>query len=260
MGLTRTSKLLRSQALDVLCDLGQESQSTRESQESVESVPELDNGTKSSGSLPHGETVYRTLRSELISGAIKPGTRLFEAEIADRLRVSRTPVREAIRRLESDGFVQTVGRNRRIATPIGIDDLGDIGLLRVEIDALAAKLASARGTVRDWATLRASIENLGNESASPEQLALAHAEVHRIIYNVAFGPRISIFVENHLLPYLELTVNIGAPHTSSKSSLRSHLALLTALSSGDDERAAAQARSHAEDGLRAAKSDQSNSR
>ncbi len=226
---------------------------TTESQDAMESIPELDSGAKTSGTISHGETVYRTLRSELINATIKPGTRLFEAEIADRLRVSRTPVREAIRRLESDGFVQTVGRNRRIATPIGIDDLGDIGLLRVEIDALAAKLASTRGTVRDWTSLRASIEKLGDESASPEQGAIAHAEVHRIIYNVAFGPRISIFIENHLLPYLELTVNVGSPKASSKSPIKSHLALLTALSSGDHERAAEQARSHAEEGLKAAK-------
>lgn len=203
--------------------------------------------------VPHGETVYRLLREELIKSTIAPGSRLFEAEIADRLQVSRTPVREAIRRLESDGFVQTVGRNRRVATPSGPDDLGDIGLLRVEIDALAAKLASRRGTARDWAHLRENIEQLGNPDQSPESQAAAHVEIHRFIYTIGFGPRISIFVENHVLPYLELTVNTGSSNKAPTSSLKSHLALLMALSAGDQERAAAEARAHAEAGLKAAR-------
>lgn len=205
--------------------------------------------------LSHGETVYQLLRKELIESTIMPGARLFEAEIADRLDVSRTPVREALRRLESDGFVQTVGRNRRVAMPSGPDDLGDIGLLRVEIDALAAKLASTRATVKDWLRLRELVEHLGVVEESPEALAAAHVEVHRFIYTIGFGPRISIFVENHVLPYLELTVNVGSSRRTPNSSMKSHLALLAAISAGDQDRAMAGARAHAEAGLKAARID-----
>ena len=96
------------------------------------------------------EAVYAELRRELLADEILPGARLREVDLADRLSVSRTPVREALRRLESDGFVQRSASGRLVATPAGPDDLGDIGLLRIEIDGLAARLASARGSEADW--------------------------------------------------------------------------------------------------------------
>ena len=86
---------------------------------------------------PAYESTYAQLRKELLTDLIAPGMRLREVEIADRLQVSRTPVREALRRLESDGFVER-SEGGLVATPTGPDDLGDIGLLRVEIDGCHA--------------------------------------------------------------------------------------------------------------------------
>ena len=91
----------------------------------------------------HATVVYNQLRRHLVTGELAPGTRLVEVELAERLGVSRTPVREALRRLESDGFVQRVAGTGLIVTPMGPDDIGDIGQLRVEIDGVAARLAVA---------------------------------------------------------------------------------------------------------------------
>src|ERR1700676_2051318 len=100
---------------------------------------------------PAYEATYAQLRRELLTDAIGPGERLREAGLAERLQVSRPPVREALRRLESDGFVERSPTGGLVATPTGPDDLGDIGLLRVEIDGLAARLAETRGTDTNWA-------------------------------------------------------------------------------------------------------------
>lgn len=204
--------------------------------------------------LPHGETVYRQLRGELIDGTIPPGTRLLEVEVAERLAVSRTPVREALRRLESEGFVQRVGANRLVATPAGIDDIGDIGLLRVELDSLAARLAVERASRRDWDQIRALVDRLAEvDPDDPDALGEAHSEVHRAIYAVGFGPRMTLFVENHVQPYIDLAVNVGPAMGTPASVHRSHLGLLRALSSGEVDRAVSTARAHAEDGRRVAR-------
>lgn len=204
--------------------------------------------------LPHGEAVYRQLRTELVDGAIPAGSRVLEVELADRLAVSRTPVREALRRLESDGFVQRVGPNRLVATPSGVDDLGDIGLLRVELDGLAARLAVQRATRRDWDHVRALVAGLASIAPEDTQaLGTAHAEVHRAVHGIGFGPRIALFVEHHIQPYIELAVNVG-PTRSPSSVHRHHEALVRALSSGDVDRAVAAARAHAEQGGHTAKS------
>ena len=103
------------------------------------------------------ELVYERLRRAILDGTFPPGARLVEADLAEQLAVSRTPVREALRRLESDGFAQRI-RGGLVITPSGPDDLGDIGLLRIEIDSLAARLAATRGTKAAWADLERRID------------------------------------------------------------------------------------------------------
>lgn len=201
----------------------------------------------------HGEYAYLTLRQELLNGIIPSGSRIVELEIARRLSISRTPVREALRRLESDGFIQRLGKSKLVATPTGPDDVGDVGLLRIEIDGLAARLTSMRATVGDWELLRRLLDSIGSAS-DDVSLNRAHLEFHRGIHAVAFSPRMFLFVAHHVLPHLDLAVNSGARGASTSTSLRSHTNLYRALSSGNVDRAVRAARAHAESGLKTAKS------
>jgi DNA-binding GntR family transcriptional regulator len=199
-----------------------------------------------------GESVYRTLRQALLTGEIRPGSRVGEELLAERLGVSRTPVREALRRLESDGLVQRYGK-RLTATPMGADDIGDIGRLRVEIDTIAASLLVERASAKDWAHIGALAEELAHLPDDPDQLTAKHLAFHRSIYAHSFGPRLSMLLNNHLLGYLEITLNAGSGRVSPASLHREHLLLVRALSSGDPERAEAVARHHASAGVRTAR-------
>jgi len=199
------------------------------------------------------EVAYEQLRRDLLSDTIHPGTRLREVDIADRLQISRTPVREALRRLESDGFVQRTPTGRLVATPTGPDDLGDIGLLRIEIDGLAARLAAARGSESDWARVFALVDRLRD---APDEVAMAHVhrDLHREIYAIGFSPRMAAFFNAHLLPYIEDAVNVGPGYGADpEGAYRQHLALVRDLSSGDVERAVRASQAHAASGVRYAK-------
>lgn len=204
---------------------------------------------------PAYESTYAQLRWELLTDAIAPGVRLREVELAERLQVSRTPVREALRRLESDGFVERAAAGGGlVATPTGPDDLGDIGLLRIEIDGLAARLAAARGTEEDWAQAFFLVSQLRTAETEAE-LAHVHRQFHRQIYAIAFSPRMAAFFNGQLLPYIEEAVNVGPGKDSDpEGAFLQHLSLVRVLASGDAEAAAEAARTHAGSGVEFAKS------
>jgi DNA-binding GntR family transcriptional regulator len=203
---------------------------------------------------PAYEATYAQLRRELLTDAIGPGERLREVELAERLQVSRTPVREALRRLESDGFVERSATGGLVATPTGPDDLGDIGLLRIEIDGLAARLAATRGTEKQWAQAFFLVAQLRTATDETE-LAHTHRMLHREIYAIAFSPRLTALFTSQLLPYIAEVVNVGPGwHSDPDGAFHQHLTLVRALSSGDAELAVRASRDHAASGARYAKS------
>ena len=200
------------------------------------------------------QDTYARLRRELLTDIIGPGDRLREVELADRFQVSRTPVREALRRLESDGFVERSPLGGLVATTTGPDDLGDIGLLRIEVDGLAASLAAERGTDAQWAQVYFLVSQL-RTAGDEAELAQVHRQIHRGIYAIAFSPRMAAFFNGQLLPYIEEAVNVGPGRASDpEGAFLQHLTLVKALSGGDPEIAAAAAREHAGSGVRYAKS------
>lgn len=202
---------------------------------------------------PAYELAYEQLRRELVGEQIPPGTRMVEVDIAERLQLSRTPVREALRRLESDGYVQRSSSGRLVATPTGPDDLGDLGLVRIEIDGLAAQLAAARGSSADWGRL---VELTDRMRQAPDEAALirVHRDLHRAIYEIAFSPRMATFFNGQLMPYIEATVNVGpGVGFDPEGAHAQHVALVRALSSGDVDRAVKAAREHAASGARYAR-------
>lgn len=199
------------------------------------------------------ELVYEKLRRAVLDGTIAGGSRLVELELAEQLAVSRTPVREALRRLESDGFAQRVSGRGLVVTPSGPDDIGDIALLRVEIEGLAARLAAQRASKADWDNVAVRIEAMRRAKDATE-LSRAHLDVHRCIYALGFSPRMSGFFENHLLAYIEVSVSVGPGFEAEpEASYRQHVQLLAALSSGNIERAVRAAREHADAGARFAR-------
>ena len=94
--------------------------------------------------LPLREVVFNTLRKAIIEGEFQPGERLMEVTIANKLGVSRTPVREAIRMLELEGLVKMVPRKGAEVADITVKDLKDALEVRMAIESLSVKLACER--------------------------------------------------------------------------------------------------------------------
>lgn len=195
------------------------------------------------------DQVYRLLRRALLTQRIPPGTRLVENDVAERLGVSRTPVREALRRLESDGFVirrQGSGLEATSMTPTEIDD---IFLIRGELDRLAATLASQRATPADWHQVGDLISAMDRAITAhghgSEEFNDSHLAVHAAIYRLAFGPRVAGTLGNHVLHYTAIAADLSYAAPDRTLPVRAqHTRLIDAIASGDPARAAAAAAEH----------------
>lgn len=95
---------------------------------------------------PLREIVYEELRNLILTGKIKPGTRMMEIELAEDMGVSRTPIREAIRKLEKEGLVIIEPRKGAYASEVSVKDMEDILEVRANLEGLAAYYAAERMT------------------------------------------------------------------------------------------------------------------
>ena len=108
---------------------------------------------------PLREMVYEELKALLLMGKIVPGTRLMEIELANSMGVSRTPIREAIRKLEKEGLVTIELRRGAYASQISTEDMVAILEVRQNMEGLAAGFAAQRATAEQLEALRATFDN-----------------------------------------------------------------------------------------------------
>jgi len=101
---------------------------------------------------------YKTLRRSIVEGRLRPGDRLVEQRLAEELELSRTPIREALRMLQSEGLVDVEpNRGARVRT-LSLDDINDLYELRARLEAMAAELAAERASESQREALRAAEE------------------------------------------------------------------------------------------------------
>jgi len=147
-------------------------------------------------SLP--ELVYLRLRDAIVSGALKADQALRQEEIAQNLRVSRVPVREALSRLEVEGLVIQRPRRGYIVTSLNLEDIEDIFYIRMMIEERATRLATQRRTSEDVsgvARLVQSMDRLNGKGATDVQLyAERNRAFHLKLYEISGRPQLSRFM------------------------------------------------------------------
>ena len=135
--------------------------------------------------LPLRDVVFKTLRQAILKGELEPGERLMEIQLAERLGVSRTPIREAIRKLELEGLVLMIPRKGAEVAKISESNLRDVLEVRRSLEELAIDLACQRITAEELESLnKAEVDfkaAVGNGDAM--QIAQTDEQFHEIIYN-----------------------------------------------------------------------------
>ena len=148
--------------------------------------------------LPLRDVVFKTLRQAILTGELKPGERLMEIHLANKLGVSRTPIREAIRQLELEGLVIMVPRKGAQVASITEKSLTDVLEVRLALEKLAVELACKRITYEQKEILnekRLVFEDLaGTDDAG--MIAKADVEFHDAIFDATGNMRLGQMVNN----------------------------------------------------------------
>ncbi|GER23904.1 transcriptional regulator [Zafaria cholistanensis] len=132
---------------------------------------------------------YDEIRRRILTGEIPQGSVLSQAQMAQEIGVSTTPLREALRRLEAEGMVQLESHRDARVTPLTADEARDLYLIRESLDPMAASLAAASRTDVDIAAIGEALKRLIPLSAAADLEAMtAHREFHRAIYTASHSP------------------------------------------------------------------------
>lgn len=148
--------------------------------------------------LPLRDVVFNTLRQAILTGELKPGERLLEIHLADKLGVSRTPVREAIRQLEQEGLVIMMPRKGAQVAHITEKSMSDVLEVRSVLDELAAALACERITDSEIEALENACKDFEEAVASGDIRMITATDVkfHDIIFAASRNLRLTQIVNN----------------------------------------------------------------
>ncbi len=200
--------------------------------------------------LSSGARAYDKILESLRSGAYQPGDRLREEEVCQALGISRTPVREALRKLESDGIIEHQPRIGAIIRGLSHTEVVELYEMRRILERAAAEMAAKHGTEAEFDTLEAMNDRIETERDNPTLGASINQEFHQCLYLAArnrFLLETARALNNSLL--------LLGPTTYSNPSridvvVKQHREIIDALRAGDAEAAGATIDAHLQTSLR----------
>jgi DNA-binding GntR family transcriptional regulator len=151
------------------------------------------------------EQAYEQIRQKIVTLALAPSAVVDEARLQKELGLGRTPIREALKRLELERLVNIIPRRGIFVTPINLTDLQRLYEVRLNLECLATELAAKRGTAVHWHEMDSALNQISRPNTiSPEQLIAVDEACHRIIYSAADNQ----FLEQTLMALFPLSLRM----------------------------------------------------
>lgn len=198
--------------------------------------------------VPIREKVYQFLKSEILAGEFKTGERLVERELADRLKISRTPIREALLRLESQGFVTTVPRKGVIVSQISREQVLEVFSILSSLEVLAVQQATEKldeVTSQELDQLIEQTDLLMGLEADLE-ISQFHIRTNDFLYRAAKSPRLHDMLKD-LVDYIRAFAHIGYEVPGRmQEALKEHKEILLAVRDGKSDIAMKLTKDHIE--------------
>lgn len=200
----------------------------------------------------YADNVYERLKADILGGGIEPGERLLEDDLSIRFRVSRTPVREALNRLEADGLVVDSPGRGVIVTELEEEEILEGYVIRGVLEGVAARLAAQRATELDIHRLELMLDALDKAAASGEvETAISlSGEFHAQVWQMAGNRRLL-----KLMRDIEATMGRYQRRTMAQPgrterAIHEHRDIIEAIRNRDADRAEGLARAHMQEAQR----------
>ncbi len=191
-----------------------------------------------------GEYAYEQLRADIREGVLPPGSRVREKDVAERLEISRTPVREALRRLEADGFLTFEPHRGMIVVQLDHQSMMELYAMREVLEGTAAGLAARHASEAEIAVLFEMLTRETDILHDPARLSQHNAQFHQVLFRSAHN-RYLLKTANALRDSMALMrgTTMAVPGRGS-SAHEEHTALAQAIRERDTDAAEAAARTH----------------
>ena len=195
---------------------------------------------------PLRDIVFEALREAILSGSLAPGERLMEIQLAEDMGVSRTPVREAIRKLELEGFVVMIPRKGTYVAGLSMKQMSEVFEVRAALEELAVDLSAERISDEELEQLEHLLISISDEMVKDdiETIVKLDEEFHDLLYKTARNSRLSSAI-NHLTEQMHRyrTASLSYPGRL-KSALEEHRNIVEAIARRDGDAARKAAREH----------------
>ena len=197
---------------------------------------------------PLREVVCESLREAIRNGVLKPGERIMEIQLAEELGVSRTPVREAIRKLELEGYVVMMPRRGTYVANMSIRDINEIFEIRTALESLSNGLAAEHITDEELEHLQRLLVIIGGyiKDGNIEKIVETDIEFHDLMYHAARNQRLVGIISNlrdQLTRFRTLSMSYPG---RLEATLDEHRTIVEAIANGDRKAASKAAEQHME--------------
>jgi DNA-binding GntR family transcriptional regulator len=198
----------------------------------------------------HGATVafiVERLREDILAGRLEPGSRLIEGDLTVRFAVSRGPVREGLRRLSADGLIEHRPHRGAVVRRLAEREIRELFLIRIEMEALAARLAAATEAPGQRARFAASIEPIYSDAARNScDYLKENAAFHDAVMALADNLELRNLAGRLQLPLIMAQVGDLLTPSVLEASVREHRLIAAAIVDRDSAAASARMREHLE--------------
>lgn len=196
--------------------------------------------------LPLRDVVFRTLREAILKGELKPGERLMELQLASKLGVSRTPIREAIRMLEQEGLAVTLPRKGAEVAKMTEKDMEDVLQIRESLDELAVQVACDKITRQQLADLELVMENFEHAVQVGDLSKIVEYDVafHDMIYEATDNSKLVAILSNLREQIYRYRVEYLKEKHNYPTLVKEHKEIVTALKHRDKDSVTEAMRDH----------------
>ncbi len=159
------------------------------------------------------EKIVETIRSAIVSGQLPAGTRVAEPDLADKFGISRTPIREAFRQLESEGFITVIPRKGAIVASLSPRDIAEFYDLKAVLEGYAARSAVEKLTEKDVAKMDALNQQMANAAARREvrKVLALHNEFHEVFLAACGNEKLQTIVQNLVRQFQRFRLILAMP-------------------------------------------------